>query len=372
MRTSSSSAAASWGSARPTTWRRGSARRRAGREGRARLGLDLQGGRRGAGAVLRRGQHRARARSLETFETFARRFGQEIDLHQVGYLFLLDDPTHVAAFEANVALQNELGVPSRMIDVAEAKASLAAHRAPTGSSRRRGSPDDGHCTPESVVLGYAGGRAPSGRPAGDATARSPGSRSGDGAVIAAVRTRPGPIRDRHRRLRRRRLVGGRRLLVGRRPAGRAAAPADPGHRAGPGLDPRHARSPSTSPPASTSTARARGSSLGMSDPDETPGFKLGRSDDWLPRLGEAIERRAPALADVGIVSRLGRALRDDARPQRAGRRGPGRLPVPLRHRLLRPRVPDGAGGRRGDARPLPGPSPRRRRRALAADRFAGS
>jgi sarcosine oxidase, subunit beta len=42
--------------------------------------------------------------------------------------------------------------------------------------------------------------------------------------------------------------------------------------------------------------------LGMSDPDETPGFKLGRDDAWLPRLGAAIERRAPALATVGIAA----------------------------------------------------------------------
>ena len=42
--------------------------------------------------------------------------------------------------------------------------------------------------------------------------------------------------------------------------------------------------------------------LGMSDPDETPGFELGRSDDWLPRLGGAVERRVPALAEAGIVS----------------------------------------------------------------------
>jgi sarcosine oxidase subunit beta len=41
--------------------------------------------------------------------------------------------------------------------------------------------------------------------------------------------------------------------------------------------------------------------LGMSDPDETPGFKLGRSDDWLPRLGAAIERRAPSIAEMGIA-----------------------------------------------------------------------
>ena len=39
----------------------------------------------------------------------------------------------------------------------------------------------------------------------------------------------------------------------------------------------------------------------MSDPDETPGFKLGRSDDWLAGLGAAIERRAPAISEVGIA-----------------------------------------------------------------------
>ena len=40
----------------------------------------------------------------------------------------------------------------------------------------------------------------------------------------------------------------------------------------------------------------------MSDPDETPGFKLAESDEWLPGLGEAIERRAPALSDVGLAA----------------------------------------------------------------------
>ena len=62
--------------------------------------------------------------------------------------------------------------------------------------------------------------------------------------------------------------------------------------------------------------------LGMSDPDETPGFKLGRSDDWLPRLGEAIERRAPSDRRGRHRRRLGRTLRDDPRPQRPGGRGP--------------------------------------------------
>ena len=36
------------------------------------------------------------ARSLEAFGRFARRPGQEIDLHRVGYLFLLSTPAPVA------------------------------------------------------------------------------------------------------------------------------------------------------------------------------------------------------------------------------------------------------------------------------------
>ena len=42
--------------------------------------------------------------------------------------------------------------------------------------------------------------------------------------------------------------------------------------------------------------------VGMSDPEEQPGFKLSQSDDWLPRLSEAIARRAPRLAGYGIAS----------------------------------------------------------------------
>src|SRR4051812_41048980 len=94
------------------------------------------------------------ARSLETFRDFPARFGQQIDFCQVGYLFLLGTPEAVAAFEANVALQNELGVPSRMIDVDEA-GRLSPLISPEGLLAAAFSPADGHCTPESVVLGYA-------------------------------------------------------------------------------------------------------------------------------------------------------------------------------------------------------------------------
>ena len=47
--------------------------------------------------------------------------------------------------------------------------------------------------------------------------------------------------------------------------------------------------------------------------------------------------------------------------------------LPVRHRVLRPRLPHGAGRRRGDARPVPGARPvRRRQPASTAERFAGS
>jgi sarcosine oxidase subunit beta len=45
----------------------------------------------------------------------------------------------------------------------------------------------------------------------------------------------------------------------------------------------------------------RGLLLGMSDPEQEPGFHLSYSEDWLPRLGEAIRARAPQLLDVGLV-----------------------------------------------------------------------
>jgi sarcosine oxidase subunit beta len=68
----------------------------------------------------------------------------------------------------------------------------------------------------------------------------------------------------------------------------------------PGLDPR---TPFTIDFGTSFYFHAEGEGvlLGMSDPDETPGFALARSDAWLPRLGEAVARRAPALSEVGIA-----------------------------------------------------------------------
>src|SRR5690348_6593910 len=54
-------------------------------------------------------------RSLAAFRDFGRRPGWEIDLKQVGYLFVLTRDGDVAAFTNSVALQNERGLDSRIV-----------------------------------------------------------------------------------------------------------------------------------------------------------------------------------------------------------------------------------------------------------------
>ena len=235
-------------------------------------------------------------RSLRVFETFRERFGQDIDFHQVGYLFLLDSRADVASFREAVATQQRLGVPSRMITVAEA-AGLSPLISTDGLLAAAYSPADGYCSPESVVLGYAtaarrlgariiphcpvtGIQAAAGRITAVATAA--GTISAPAVICAAgpwsrrVAAWAGvdlPVTP----LRRQILVTG--PVPGLPP--RLPFTIDFGtslyfHREGPGL------------------------LLGMSDPDETPGFKLTRSDAWLPALSAALARRAPALTSAGI------------------------------------------------------------------------
>src|SRR5919107_3253510 len=232
------------------------------------------------------------ARSLETFRDFPRLFGQEIDLQQVGYLFLLGTPDDVAAFEANVALQNSLGVPSRMVGVDEARR-LSPLVDPEGLLAAAYSPTDGHCTPESVVLGYASAARRAGAtllPHRAATGID--VRSGR---VAGVRTDAGTIRTDAVVC----AAGAWSAEVGSwagvdlpvTPLRRQILVTEPV----PGLDPH---TPFTIDFETSLYFHREGEGLllGMSDPDEVPGFALTRSDAWLPRLGEAIERRAPPLS----------------------------------------------------------------------------
>lgn len=240
---------------------------------------------------------RLAARSLDLLGRFGERPGQEIDLHRVGYLWLLDDADDVAAFERAVAMQNALGVPSRMLDVEQALRLTPSVRG-DGLLAAAFSPDDGHCTPESVVLGYA------------TAARRLGARLVTGCSVTAVRTQGGEVHT---------VVTDRgEVRTGTVVCAAGAWSAAVGAMVGVTLPvvPLRRQVVVTGPVPdlppevpftidfSTSLyfhREGRGLLVGMSDPDESPGFRLGRSDTWLPRLAEAVERRTPGLLDAGIA-----------------------------------------------------------------------
>ncbi|MCW8101771.1 NAD(P)/FAD-dependent oxidoreductase [Streptomyces tauricus] len=234
------------------------------------------------------------ARSLEAFARFEEETGHDIALHRVGYLFLLSTPEDVEAFEAGVRLQNGLGVPSRMTDPAEAHR-LVPLITTDGLLAAAFSPDDGHCTPEAVVHGYA------------AAARRHGATIVRHCEVTGIETRGDDIAavvTRHGRIATSTVVcaaGAWSRAVGAmagvdlpvEPLRRQIAVTEPV----PGLPPDL---PMTIDFTSSLYFHTEGPGLllGMSDPDERPGFATGTHDRWIPRLYEAMERRAPTLLDV--------------------------------------------------------------------------
>lgn len=118
-------------------------------------------------------------RSLEAWAAFGERPGWEIGLEQVGYLFLLDREEHVASFHESVAMQNELGLPSRMVSADEA-AALSPHAGMEGVLAGAFCPLAGHATPADCVQGYATG------------ARAHGARIRTSTAVTAIE--PGVVR----------------------------------------------------------------------------------------------------------------------------------------------------------------------------------
>src|SRR5215218_2304562 len=93
-------------------------------------------------------------RSLEAWAAFGERPGWEIDLKRVGYLFLLSSDGDVTDFERSVEIQNQLGVPSRMVSVDEA-GELSPLAGLDGVLAGAFCPLGGHATPDGAVQGYA-------------------------------------------------------------------------------------------------------------------------------------------------------------------------------------------------------------------------
>lgn len=240
-------------------------------------------------------------RSLELFADMGRRPGGEIDLHRVGYLFLLTTPAQVEEFGASVEVQNSLGVRSRIVDAEE------AHRlSPLASVddvlAACWSPDDGTCTPEAGVQAYAAG------------ARRCGARLLTGAQVTGADVVGGEVRGVTVR------VDGADHGVATDTVVVAAGawsgvvgdllgidlPVTPLRReivvTGPIAD---------LPPSIPMTVDAgttfyfhgegRGLLAGWSDPSVAPGFDLRRDPAYLEGIVAMAERRAPRLLEAELV-----------------------------------------------------------------------
>jgi sarcosine oxidase subunit beta len=235
-------------------------------------------------------------RSLAAFRAFGTRPGWEIDLKLVGYLFVLSRPEDVAAFEANVALQNEYGVPSRILtarEVVDLCPLLAGDDILAGAC----SPEDGHATPEAVVQGYA------------FAARGHGAAIHVGCEVVDITTRGGEITD---------VVTDRGTIATSTVICTAGAwsrrcgemvgvdlPVTPLRRQIMFTEPMAdlpPRMPMTIDFESSFYFHREGPGLllGMSYDGESPGFSIETSDDWIPELMRVAQRRAPRVADAGI------------------------------------------------------------------------
>ena len=237
-------------------------------------------------------------RSIDAFTRFGERPGAEIDLHQVGYLFLLDRPDDVTAFQTSVALQNELGVPSRFVDLDEVR-ELCPLAGLDGVLAATFCPLDGHASPEAVVQGYAAGARGHGASVLTGCAVTGIGVDGGGA-IREVETALGTIRTGTVVC----AAGVWSPEIGR-PVG-VELPLEPFLRevgfTGPtgGLPDRI---PLTVDFSSGFYFHREGPGLlfGMADPEQVPGLDAPGDPAWLEKVMVVAERRLPSLLDMGIA-----------------------------------------------------------------------
>ena len=236
-------------------------------------------------------------RSIDAFTRFGERPGAEIDLHQVGYLFLLDREEDVAAFEASVALQNELGIPSRFVELEEARA-LCPIAGLDGVLAATFCALDGHASPEAVVQGYAAGARAHG--ASVLTRCAVSGIEVAGTEVKSVETTLGTIE-----------TGAIVCAAGvwspeiARYSG-IELPVEPYLRevgfTGPtaGLPDRI---PLTVDFSTGLYFHCEGPGLlfGMADPDQPAGLDAPTNPAWLEKVMEVAQRRCPSLLDMGIA-----------------------------------------------------------------------
>ena len=229
-------------------------------------------------------------RSLDTFERLDRE-GHDIGLKQVGYLFLCRTDAEQANVEASVRVQNSLGCDSRMVSPAEAaeiNPFLNADALVGGSF----SPRDGYAQPSKVVEVYAQGATALGARILERTEVVSLERDDRGVE---VRTQRGTI-----------LADSIVIAAGAWSTRLGAMvgldlPIEPVRRQI-GFTPQsggpHPIVPFTLDLSTTMYFHNHrdGMLLGISNPDEQPGFQRSFSYNWVDDFDRAAEIIAPSLA----------------------------------------------------------------------------
>lgn len=236
-------------------------------------------------------------RSLEAFARFGERPGAEIDLEQVGYLFLLDREEDVRSFERSVAVQNANGVPTRFVSLDEAER-LCPLAGLDGVLAATFSPLDGHASPEAVVQGYASGM------------RRLGGTVVTGCRVTGIDVRDSEIRavdTAHGSVETRTLVcatGAWSSELARMVG--LELPVEPVLREI-GFTSPDAELPDGIPLTVDFTSgfyfhrEGAGLLFGMADRDQPPGFDAPSDPSWLERVTEIAERRLPRLLEMGMA-----------------------------------------------------------------------
>jgi sarcosine oxidase subunit beta len=229
-------------------------------------------------------------RDLEAWAAFGDRPAWAVDFEQVGYLFLLSRGEDVRRFERDVAMQNSLGLPSRMLEPEEA-GRLSPLAGLDGVLAAALCPRAGLATPDAAVQGYA------------AAARRHGARIRSGSAVTGIELEGDAVR---------RVLGEGSLVEA--PTVICAAgvwSAEVGAMVGADLPVR----PERRRIAYTGPMEDLPDRIPMTIDFETgfyfhregPGLLFGTSDvcetqdEWLERAVPVLERRAPRLLEAPIA-----------------------------------------------------------------------
>ncbi|MDS1272607.1 FAD-binding oxidoreductase [Lipingzhangella sp. LS1_29] len=247
---------------------------------------------------IRLGRHNRQA-----YASFATVHGQDIDLTEIGYLYLVTEEADLSEFERCVELQRAHGVDSRMITPREAQR-LSPHLDPTGLRAAVWTPRDAIAAPEAVVQGYARSARAHGAQVRTGVTVTAIERAGDGTGdITAVHTSHGPV-----------ATGTVVIAAGAWSAQVGALagvdlPVTPVRRQVVFTEPL--RLPRPSVPLTVEIPhnfyyRYEGNRLllGYSDPHQEPGYDARyQLEPWLSRMVERMAVRTPELLDVGLDER---------------------------------------------------------------------